>query len=72
MPCDRINEILEQDKDQVVWRQNQCVHQTYWNFAGGDILAYYALRQEIIKGMISHSYFQFCIEDNPIYIIKRR
>lgn len=55
MPCDRVNEAIKQSKDITQWRQTQCIHQEYWDEVDGDISVYYALRSQIIKGMLSKS-----------------
>lgn len=71
MPCDHVNRILEQDADRVFWQQTQCVHHEFWHQAGGDILVYYELRTQIIKGMFAHSTLKFqALEDNKYEIIR--
>lgn len=55
MPCDRVNEPVELESEQALWRQTQCVHQDYWEQAGGDIAVYYALREQMINGMLADS-----------------
>jgi hypothetical protein len=71
MPCDRVNEPLEQSKEKAVWRQTQCVHQNYWEEIDGDISVYYELREQIIKGMLIDSGLTFAAEENGIFSIKQ-
>ncbi|MDD2494722.1 MAG: hypothetical protein PHE29_05970 [Tissierellia bacterium] len=52
MPCDRANELLLQDENEVVWRRNVCVHKNYWSEVNGDIDIYYLLRDEFISGLL--------------------
>lgn len=72
MPCDRVNEVIESDDDQVVWRQNGCVHSNYWINVNGDISVYYALRHEIIKGMLSKCDLEYITNEDDLNIIKRK
>ncbi|WP_099469433.1 hypothetical protein [Konateibacter massiliensis] len=55
MPCDRVNEPMEQSAERAVWRQTICIHQEYWDEVEGDIKVYYTLRSQMIKGMLSES-----------------
>ena len=72
MPCDRVNEVIESDNNQVVWRQNTCVHLDYWKNVGGDVSVYYALRDEIIKGMLSKSNLEYITNKYGLNIIRRK
>lgn len=55
MPCDRVNVMIEETPEQVVWQQTQCLHSEYWLRAGGDVSVYYTLRAEWISGMLKGS-----------------
>jgi hypothetical protein len=72
MPCDRVNEVIESDAEQVIWSQNICVHSDYWTEVGGNIDVYYSLRHEIIKGMLSKSELEYISNENRINIIRRK
>ncbi len=72
MPCDRVNELVESDDNQVIWRQNICVHSSYWAEVGGNINVYYTLRHEIIKGMLSKSEFEYLSNETGINTIRRK
>lgn len=54
MPCDRANELLSNDENEVQWRRNVCVHKNYWDEVNGDIDTYYLLRDEFIKGLLGN------------------
>lgn len=71
MPCDRVNEVMEQSKDKAQWRQTQCIHQEYWDEVEGDISVYYALRSQIIKGMLSKSSLVYEEKEHGIREIKQ-
>lgn len=72
MPCDRVNDVIESDEHQVVWKQNICVHSDYWTKVGGNVEVYYTLRHEIIKGMISKSDLEYVPNENGLNIIRRK
>ena len=55
MPCDRVNEVLEQDDSHILWRQRTDLHKSYWEQAGGDAKNYYVLRDEWISSMLEGS-----------------
>jgi len=71
MPCDRVNEVVEQGDDELKWCRTQCVHTQFWAAQNGDIKVYYELKSEIIKGMLFESGFKLDIS-NDINIISRR
>jgi len=71
MPCDRVNEVIESDDNQVTWRQNICVHSNYWINVGGDIDVYYALRHEIIIGMLAETDLEYIANEDGLNIIRR-
>lgn len=72
MPCDRVNELVESDEKQVIWRQNLCVHSSYWAEVGGNVDVYYTLRHEIIKGMLSRSDFEYIPNETGVNTIRRK
>ena len=72
MPCDRVNDVIESDDNQVIWRQNICVHSDYWTKVGGNVDVYYTLRNEIIKGMLSKSDLEYIPNENGLNIIRRK
>lgn len=71
MPCDHVNRIIEHGEDRVAWQQTQCVHHEYWERVGGDISAYYALRAQIIEGILAHSNLSFCAAGNGEFEIRK-
>ncbi len=72
MPCDRANETISDDDDEVVWKRNVCVHQQYWDQVGGDIAIYYKLRDRQIEGMLAESQLIYDIVDEKTRRIKRK
>ncbi len=59
MPCDHVNEILEQGEERVVWQQTVDLHLPFWDEVGGKIENYYILRSAFISGSLSGSGFSF-------------
>ncbi|HAE63054.1 MAG TPA: hypothetical protein DCG38_12105 [Eubacteriaceae bacterium] len=52
MPCDRVNEVLSSDKDQLTWESTVCLHKDHWENAGGDVRNFYILRDEWIRSFV--------------------
>lgn len=70
MPCDHVNQVTEQDDEKVVWMRTTDIHKPHWDKADGDISNYYALRSELILGMLQESGFSFHYEDNTFTVKK--
>lgn len=71
MPCDHAMQLIKQETDQVVWRRNVCVHQSYWEAVGGDIHHYYALRNAWMKGLTEAMNLVFTILEEDTYELRR-
>jgi hypothetical protein len=52
MPCDRVNEVLVQEEDQVLWKRRICVHEDIWNGEGLEVNYFYNLRDIWIETFI--------------------
>lgn len=59
MPCDHVNQVLEQSEQRVVWNQTVDLHLPFWDEAGGNIENYYLLRNAFISGSLSGKPFNF-------------
>ena len=53
MPCDRVNEVLVQEEDQVLWKRRVCVHQDIWSGEGVEVSYFYNLRDLWVKTFIN-------------------
>ncbi|MDV4151099.1 hypothetical protein R0131_09635 [Clostridium sp. AL.422] len=53
MPCDRVNEVLLQEEDKVIWKRRICVHKELWDTVGGDVNLFYNLRDLWIKSFVN-------------------
>ncbi len=53
MPCDRVNFIIENSVDKLVWKTTECLHRNYWKEAGADTDKLYKLRFSWLSAFIS-------------------
>lgn len=53
MPCDRINEIIENSSEKIVWHMNRDIHERFWNEVEGDVNQFYDLRNSWIKSFVN-------------------
>lgn len=72
MPCDGVNELLEQGKTFTSWQQTACVHSQYWEQVQGSIEVYYELRKAIMEGMLSQTDLELNIKPDDIYELTQR
>ncbi len=72
MPCDWVNETISESADEIVWKRTMDVHGRYWADVKGNVDDYYALRQEIIKGIFSNSNIIFKANEDSTYSLTRR
>lgn len=72
MPCDHANSIEEEKEEELVWKRNVCVHQSYWEEAGGDIAQYYRFKEAFIDGYVAAAGWNFIKLDEVTYRIVRR
>jgi hypothetical protein len=72
MPCDRANSVLEESGNEVVWTRNVCVHQDYWEEAGGDITVYYNLREAFIMGLLDKTSLEYEKMNEDTFTIRRK
>ena len=71
MPCDRVNEVLSQEEDKIVWKRRICVHKEIWDTVGGDVKVFYNLRDLWIKSFvneINNNYKYNCLGNNEFSI----
>lgn len=52
MPCDHVNEVLENTEDVFSWRTTRCLHKDHWNGTGGDVNNFYSFRDSWIQGFL--------------------
>lgn len=71
MPCDRVNEIVKEQEDCIIWRQTQDIHEKYWDMVNGDKTHYTTLRNFLIKGIMNGSGIEYMEkEDHKFELVK--
>lgn len=55
MPCDHVNEIVQESEDTLIWTQTKNIHKSYWDSIGGDVENYNKIRESLIAGLLSKS-----------------
>ena len=55
MPCDRVNEVTNEDENSIAWNQTVDIHKSYWDMIHGNVDYYYAIRKSLIVGIIEDS-----------------
>lgn len=55
MPCDRVNEVTNEDDNSIAWKQMTDIHEPYWKMINGNVEYYYAIREGLILGMLENS-----------------
>ncbi|MFV0496838.1 MAG: hypothetical protein ACK5L0_01525 [Candidatus Fimivivens sp.] len=69
MPCDHVNQLLEQSAQRVLWQQAVDLHLPFWDAADGNIEHYYILRNAFISGSLASK--NFCFEQiNKQFLIQ--
>lgn len=59
MPCDRVNALVEDGEDRLIWEQTIEIHGQYWEPLGADVNDYYKIRQAVIEGILEDSKISF-------------
>ncbi|MFT4007112.1 MAG: hypothetical protein QM683_16350 [Lacrimispora sp.] len=72
MPCDRVNELVQDSPEKLVWRQTTDIHAPYWDMIHGDAARYQALRVSLIQGMLKDSAIEFGQAGDQEYELRRR
>lgn len=73
MPCDRVNEVIEQEEDKVVWKRRLCVHKDIWDKVDGDVDLFYELRNLWIESFVKevNSNYKYNFLGNNEFSIER-
>ena len=73
MPCDRVNEVISQDEDKVLWKRRICVHKEVWDAVNGDVNLFYELRDLWIKAFVNelNNKYKYNFRGNNEFSIER-
>ena len=55
MPCDRVNDITNENENSITWVQTVDIHAPYWQMIHGNLEYYYAIRESLVVGMLENS-----------------
>ena len=72
MPCDGVNIVTDKSEEHFSWEQRFDVHGAYWIEAGGNAADYYALRQQLIAGILAGTPFVLASPAPGTYSLCRR
>ena len=70
MPCDRVNQVTDQDPDAFAWDQTDDLHGAYWQEADVDPRVYYILRDAMMEGMLEQTGYTLEQEDHTHYVLR--
>lgn len=73
MPCDRVNEIVQNNENELVFKTTEDLHKAYWDAAEGDVRNFNYFVDSWINGFLSASSagYLYLREDNGINVIKK-
>ncbi|WP_029067361.1 hypothetical protein [Lachnobacterium bovis] len=71
MPCDRVNEVIYEEENQVLWRQVVDIHSIYWKNISGNMEYYNRIKESFINGLLSLTGLKFAKVDVNQYEIRR-
>lgn len=52
MPCDRVNDIINESENSISWTQTVDIHAPYWQMVHGNVEYYYTIRESLVIGML--------------------
>lgn len=74
MPCDRVDEIIENNEDTITWKKRICVHKEVWERENINVEQFYNLRDLWIKAFVNtlNDEFQYTKNDDGSFCIIKR
>lgn len=74
MPCDRVNEVINSNSENVEWKRKVCVHKDIWKNEGISVDIFYNLRSEWINAFVvemNNDYEYIQLDENTQVIRKK-
>lgn len=73
MPCDRVNEIVSSEDNEIVWTRRICVHKDIWQKEKGDVDYFYHLRSKWSEAFVNevNPSFRYIEKEDGSMVIKR-
>jgi len=72
MPCDRVNSIVFNDEEKLSYVITTDIHGVYWDNKGLDVSIFYKIRENIIKGMLKNTEYEFLKDEETFIITKKK
>jgi len=72
MPCDRVNSIVFNDEEKLSYVITTDIHGVYWENKGLDVSIFYKIRENIIKGMLKNTEYEFLKDEETFIITKKK
>ncbi len=72
MPCDRVNEVIENTEDKIKWEMTIDIHKTNWDKSNGDVNIYHEFINEWIATFINevNPAFKYEVDGNTKTIVR--
>ena len=78
MPCDRINQVVNETSYCITFKRQKCIHKSYWEKYGQSGELYYKLREAFVQGLLTYSPVTYkatdggeqCLEVSGISLLK--
>ncbi len=64
MPCDHVNEIVEQGEEKIIWQQVTDIHRSYWDEADGNVEKFYVIKERLLEGIVEESGHRINVRGN--------
>jgi hemerythrin-like domain-containing protein len=71
MPCDRVNNVIDETDNTLTWVQTTEIHKQYWDMLHGNMEYYYAIRESLIKGILENSGVTFVQVADATYELRK-
>ena len=76
MPCDRVNELIENNEEVYSWATTTCLHTPYWKEENGEVNNFYTLREAWVKSFVKalnspYNYFVSLKDGVRVHQIKK-
>lgn len=68
MPCDNVNQVVQNEFDDYRWNRTQDLHGKYWTDPAAGPAVYYQIRESLIEGLLDGTGFSYTDEDGACRI----
>lgn len=64
--------IISSDENRIVWEKVSDSHEKPWEKAGGKLEVYYELQKAFVSGLLENSGFEYEIQNQKVFILKKK